>query len=166
MYAGLIALSLMAVLGLHLTAQLRMMRAAESRVSTANLSRKYQPMLRLLSENDLAIVAGSPELMKKLRAERRAIFRRYLDCLVKDYAQLLAGLRRVMVESSVDRPELARALAKNRFLFAVAICKIQYRLALHAAGIGTVDISGIVAAFDGMRRFVSTAEKTLVSAAA
>lgn len=160
------ALILMAVLVLHLTAQLRMMRAAESRAPRGNLNRKYQPMLRLLSEKDFAIVAGSPELMKRLRAERRAIFRGYLHCLIKDYAQLLAGLRRVMVESSVDRPELARALAKNRVLFAVAICKVEYRLALHAAGVGTVDISGIVTAFDGMRRFVSTAERTLLAQAA
>jgi hypothetical protein len=46
---------------------------------------------------------------------------------------------------------LARALAKNRLLFAIAICKVEFRLALHATGVGKVDISGLVGAVEALR---------------
>ena len=36
-------------------------------------------------------------------------------------------------------------------LFALAICKVEYRLALHTAGIGHVDISGLVEALEALR---------------
>jgi hypothetical protein len=91
-----------------------------------------------------------------LRSERRKLFRRYLACLTKDYGKLLAGIRMVMVQSGVDRPDLAKALAKNRALFAIAICRVEFRLALHSAGIGQVDISGVVGAFDALRDQVAS----------
>ena len=43
-------------------------------------------------------------------------------------------------------------LAKNRTMFALAICRIEFSLALHAAGVGTVDVSGLVEAFDHLRQ--------------
>ena len=49
-----------------------------------------------------------------------------------------------MLQSGVDRPDLARALAKNRVLFAIAMCKVEFHLALHTVGIGSVDISGLM----------------------
>jgi hypothetical protein len=133
----------------------RMLRAAESLPASKNIAGRYRPMVRLLSEEDIRFVAGNQLAVKALRAERRKLFRRYLACLTKDYARLLAGIRMVMVQSGVDRPDLARALAKNRVLFTLAICKVEYRLALHAAGIGTVDISGLVGAFDTLREQVA-----------
>jgi hypothetical protein len=112
---------------------------------------RYRPMLRLLSDDDLAFVSADSKLHRTLRARRRNLFRGYLRCLTRDYARLLAGIRQAMVHSGVDRPDLARALAKNRVLFAIAICKVEFRLALHATGVGSVDISGLVDALEALR---------------
>ena len=108
-------------------------------------------MERLLSEADDNLVGGNPALRRKFRVERRKLFRRYLACLTRDYGCLLNGIRLTMVESGTDRPDLLHALAKNRVYFALAICRIEYRLALHVVGLGTVDISGMVTAFETLR---------------
>jgi hypothetical protein len=115
------------------------------------LSGRYRPMLRLLSGDDLEFVSANRAARRALRAERRRLFRSYLGCLVKDYSRIVAGLRLAMVQSGVDRPDLTRALAKNRVLFALALCRIEVHLAMHAAGIGKVDVSGLVDALDSLR---------------
>ena len=108
-------------------------------------------MLRLLAEDDFRFVSTNPGLEKTLRAERRRLFRGYLRCLTRDYGSLLGGLRHAMVQSGFDRPDLARALVQYRFSFAMELCTAEIRLALHAAGIGKVDISGLVDALDALR---------------
>jgi hypothetical protein len=116
---------------------------------------RYRPMLRLLSDADLDFASANPVLRGKIRTRRRELFRGYLRCLTKDYAGLLSGLRHMMVESGVDRPDLAKALAKNRFMFALALCRIEIHLQLHVLGIGKVDVSGLVEALDALRGAVS-----------
>jgi hypothetical protein len=116
---------------------------------------RYRPMLRLLSEEDLGFVAANKALHRTLMSGRRKLFRSYLRCLTRDYGYLLAGVRSAMAGSSEDRPELARALAKNRALFAFAVYKVEVRLAMHTLGVGTVDISGLVEAFEGLRAQVN-----------
>jgi hypothetical protein len=156
------ALLLVAIVafGFRLYAQLNLLHAAASRPVPQNLAGRYRPMLRLLSDADLKFGArksGKDDAasLKALRAERRQILRSYLACLSKDYASLLAAVRNVMVQSGVDRPDLARALAKNRMLFALAMCKIEFRLAMHWAGAENVEISGLVGAFDALREQVA-----------
>ncbi len=116
---------------------------------------RYKPMLRLLSDSDLGFAAGNPKLRSKIRSQRRKCFRGYLRCLTKDYARLLSGIRGMMVESGVDRPDLAKALARNRAQFALALCRIELHLQLHTLGIGKVDVSGLVEALDSLRGAVS-----------
>jgi hypothetical protein len=116
---------------------------------------RYRPMLRLLSDEDLEFVAGSSALRRTLRSRRRELFRGYLRCLTRDYAYLLESVRVVMVRSGADRPDLAQALAKNRILFVMAICKVEMRLTLHAVGVGKVDISGLVNALEALRSQVN-----------
>ena len=116
---------------------------------------RYRPMLRLLSEGDLEFAKSTPALRRKVRARRRELFRGYLRCLTKDYARLLAGVRRMMVESGVDRPDLAKALARNRLTFALALCRIEINLQLHAIGVGKVDVSGLVEALGALRGAVN-----------
>lgn len=112
---------------------------------------RYRPMLRLLSDSDLDFAGSNAELRNRIRTQRREMFRGYLRCLTKDYAILLAGIRRIMVESNIDRPDLAKALAKNRTMFALALCRIELNLQLHALGIGRVDVSGLVDALGALR---------------
>lgn len=142
-------------LGLQFLLKMRSLGPAATKTVSLPAAERYRPMLRLLSDDDLAFVSTDSKLQKELRAKRRALFRGYLRCLTRDYAQVLAGVRQTMVQSGVDRPDLARALVKNRVLFAMAICKVEYRLALHAAGIGHVEIAGLVDALEVLRRQVS-----------
>jgi hypothetical protein len=116
---------------------------------------RYRPMLRLLADADLDFAASNPVVRGRIRAQRRKIFRGYLRCLAGEYAGLLAGLRRMMVESGADRPDLAKALAKNRVMFAMALCSVEIHLGLHALGVGKVDVSGLVEALDALRGAVN-----------
>lgn len=142
----------------------RIPRAGETNSVTAMSAARYRPMLRLLSDDDLNFVAANSNLRRTLRARRRELFRGYLRCLTRDYAQLLAGVRSAMVQSGLDRPDLARALAKNRTLFILAIYKVELRLALHAVGVGKVDISGLVDAVEALRSQVSVLAAAPVAA--
>jgi hypothetical protein len=135
--------------------KMRSLRSAETDSASSLSADRYRPMLRLLSDDDLAFVSADSKLRSALRTRRRELFRGYLRCLTRDYAHLLVGVRRAMVQSGADRPDLARALAKNRALFAIAMCKIELSLALHAAGVGRVDISGLVQALETLRGQVS-----------
>jgi hypothetical protein len=166
--AGILSLVAVGTFALQLLLRLRAMEIGAVSVHTngvtANVAGRYRPLLRLLGDEDFGFVAGNPKLLRALRTERRKLFRTYLSCLTKEYGRLLAGIRLVMVQSRVDRPDLARALAKNRVLFAVAICRIEYRLAMQSFGLGKVDISGVVEAFDRLRES-AVAMQALPSAA-
>ena len=152
-FAGLLILLSVSVVAVQFFARLRRLRVVSQATTPVSLHRPnfYQPMLRLLSEDDLSLVSGDKELSRKLRGERRQIFRGYLRCLTKDYGFLLNGIRIAMVNSGTERPDLARALAKNKALFALALYRIEIRLALHALGLKGVDVSALVGAMDSLR---------------
>jgi hypothetical protein len=150
-FASALFLIAFGAVGLQFVLKMRSLRARQLSNSVLLARGRYRPMLRLLSDSDLALLEADPHLKRSLKAKRRALFRGYLRCLTRDYAVLLAGVRDAMVQSGVDRPDLARALARNRVLFALAICKVEFRLALHATGAGTVDISGLVDAIEALR---------------
>jgi hypothetical protein len=140
---------------LQVALKMRSLGSADAPGSGLQGGDRYRPMLRLLSDTDLDFLPPGSPLRRTLRARRRELFRAYLRCLTRDYARLLAGVRYVMTQSRVDRPDLAHALLKNRVLFALAICKVEYRLALHAAGIGHVEIAGLVEALETLRSQVT-----------
>jgi hypothetical protein len=150
-------------MGLQFLLKMRSLRSAKVGESSLGPDR-YRPMLRLLSDDDLAFVAADSKLHRTLRARRRDLFRGYLRCLTGDYARLLAGVRQAMVHSGADRPDLARALARNRALFAIAICKVEFRLAIHATGFGSVDISGLVDALEALRGQVTVLSTSVQTA--
>jgi hypothetical protein len=155
LFACALFLIVIASIALQFVLKMRSLRSAEAGSRPSVALDRYRPMLRLLSNDDLAFVAANSKMQRDLRARRRNLFRGYLDCLTRDYAHLLARVRLAMVHSGVDRPDLARALARNRALFAIAICKVEFRLALHATGIGNVDISGLVEALETLRSQVN-----------
>ncbi len=138
-------------------------RLPAARLSSGALAvsaERYRPMLRLLSDEDIDFIAANSALHRTLKSSRRKLFRSYLRCLTRDYGCLLAGIRSAMASSGADRPDLARALAKNRMLFSLAVYRIEVRLALHSLGLGTVDISGLVGAFEGLRAQVAVLSAT------
>jgi hypothetical protein len=109
-----------------------------------SLAGRYRPMARLLHEQDWEYLASQPGFppsrIRSIRAERRGLFRQYLQCLIGDFGAICLILRGLMVQSNVARPDLAKAIFRYRVAFVLAIAKVELRLMAHAAGASSVDI--------------------------
>jgi len=57
----------------------------------------------------------------------------------------------VMMQSHVDRPDLASTLVRTQIRFAIGMVSVQARLILYELGIGSVDVHGLLTLFDDMR---------------
>jgi len=116
---------------------------------------KYRPMERLLQEQDFRFLAAqpgfTPRLGRRFRTERRRIFRGYLRNLKKDFGRVSLAFRILIVHSVEDRGDLAASLLRLRVMFALGMLAVQGRLLLHAAGLGTVNVSGLVASLETMQ---------------
>jgi hypothetical protein len=115
---------------------------------------RYRPMFRLLDESDCGFVAaGFPgnTSLRRFRAERRSLFRVYLRNLGADHSRIVGAIRDLLVESQLDRPDLAKALYRCQLMFALAMIAVEFKLQLHALGIGTVDVRSLVAAVEGLQ---------------
>jgi hypothetical protein len=116
---------------------------------------RYRPMERLLSEEDYRFLASQPgfdkKMLRRMRSERRKVFRGYLACLSRDFSLVGAALRLMMMYSVHDRPDLAGILYKQQALFAFGMLTVQWHLALHTCGLGSVEISGLVRAMESVR---------------
>ncbi len=132
----------------------------------ANRLQFYRPMERLLSDKDFAFIAAqpgvSPRLLKRMRAERRRIFRQYLASLSADFSRLTFQLREIMVASPCSREDLAASILKARILFAFAVLMVEGRLALHACGLYRVRVSaqGLTEGFAHMQREMEQLTRT------
>src|SRR3954471_8954261 len=105
---------------------------------------KYRPMQRLLDDSDARYLSAhdscTPQMLKRLRTERRRIFRSYLRSLISDFNRLHMAARMVLLYAEQDRPDLASALFRQRVTFTVAVVAIECRLVLHALGLTTVNV--------------------------
>lgn len=115
----------------------------------------YRPMERLLSEEDVEFLKSQPGYLpgmeKALRSGRRRIFRAYLRSLATDFNRLHLALRLALLESATDRPDLAAVLVRQKATFFLALAAVHLRLAMHALGLGSVDVRGLVSTVDRMR---------------
>ena len=116
---------------------------------------RYRPMERLLAEDDYEFLEHQPgykpRIKRKLRAERRAIYRDYLRSLTRDFERLYGAAQLLALTSAQDRPDLAAALLKQKWAFAFGMVMVHYRLLLHALGKGPVDIQVLVGPLDALR---------------
>jgi hypothetical protein len=105
---------------------------------------RYRSLERLLSDVDsdwLETVwrsSGGPQPSKareNLRANRRRVFRMLLATIRRDFARLERIGKAILLESSVDRPDLAGLLVKARIVFGFALLGAEARLLLHWAGV-------------------------------
>ncbi len=125
-------------------------------VSQERSADHYRPMFRLFDESNFEyfIPAGYPRrarLLRRFRAERRSLFRIYLCDLRADHARIVTAIRSLLIESQVDRPDLAITLYRCQFTFALAIVSIEFKLLLHVTGFGSVDARAMVAAMQGLQ---------------
>ena len=166
LFVAMMILSGAGLAALHFYSTLRRLDSVTRTAAPLPDAGRYKPMLRLLSSDDEKLLSSNPVLLRSFRKQRIAIFRTYLRSLTRDYGTLLAGIRTAMVLASADRPDLATALAKNQALFAMAVCRIEFRLCLYTLGLGTVDVSGLVHAMDSLREQVSVMTPAMSMSAA
>jgi hypothetical protein len=117
---------------------------------------RYRPMGRLLSEEDYQFVRSHAKadaaLWRKLRSERRRIFRVYLRSLQRDFDRVCSVLTAVVAHAPEDRSELNLMLTRQRLAFRLGVLRIHGVLFLHALGLpATVDARALVGCFDGLR---------------
>jgi hypothetical protein len=143
-----------AMAAVQFRARLRMLDAHTQASACDVDTDRYRPMMRLLSDEDTS--SGGDAASRAERRRKHDLFREYLRSLTEDYGRLLAGIRSIMTQSGMDRPDLAEALVRNRLLFAAAVWRIELRLGLYQLGIGGFDalkpdVLGLVNALDVLR---------------
>jgi hypothetical protein len=116
---------------------------------------RYRPMLRLLDEEDLNLLASHPGFDRKklgqIRAERCTIFRGYMRSLSTDFSRICTAIEVLLLQSQHDRPDLAALLLRQKANFTLAVIAVNFRLLLFRWGLGTVDVASLVGVFDSMR---------------
>src|SRR5579862_3180678 len=102
-----------------------------------DFSWRAYPFRRLLDPADFDFLRrrgiGEAQI-KKLRSERRKIFRLCLRSLAREFSQVHVALAAAIVQSREDRPELATFLAKQRIVFCRNLLLVEGSLVLHACG--------------------------------
>jgi len=115
----------------------------------------YQPMMRLLENDDIRLLRAQPgftrQMAAKLRRERCRVFRSYLRCLNSDFQQISLALKIVMVQSRYDRPDLAAALVRSRWAFVWCMVWVHCRLTLYRFGLASVEVAALLKVFDRAR---------------
>lgn len=115
----------------------------------------YAPMERLLDRRDVEFLVAqpgcSPDIVRRLMAQRRRIFADYLRLLTNDFNQLIRVGRFMVVYSAVDRQEFARRLWRQQVQFYLELCAVRVQLALVPLGWTSADAHPLVAALGALR---------------
>jgi hypothetical protein len=121
---------------------------------------RYKAMERLLEETDYQYLAAksgdNKKLQKRLRDRRVHIFSSYLNCLSQDFTRICNAIKKVMVDSQIDRPDLAGLLMKQHFIFTLTVLSIEIRLVLYNFGWGAPDGRSLVRSLDSMTGHLRT----------
>jgi len=118
---------------------------------------RYRVIERLLNESEYRFLRSHPawnsRMEKNLRKDRTKIFRGYLHELSGDFHQICKAVKLLMVTSRIDRPDLAKALIKQQFGFAMAMTVVEFRLILYRSGWTgvSVDVGDLVRSVDAVR---------------
>jgi hypothetical protein len=115
---------------------------------------RYEPMARLLSDEDLDFLKAQPgfrpEIGKKFRRDRRRIFRLYLQELARDFHRLHAHARAVVASLPAEHSTLVGVLLRGQIRFWYEIVALEMRLSLSQAGV-SVDARALVEAIGAMQ---------------
>ena len=115
----------------------------------------YAPMRRLFDEKDFEFLAAQPgyqpEIARQLRAERRQVLAGYLQLLTRDFNQLHAIAKLMLVYSPEDRPDFGKALLWQQVTFYYAVTAVRCRLALMPLGWTAPDVGTLIRPIESMR---------------
>ena len=135
------------VLFARLTSRDRLHLPPEEWEGLLSLSR-YKAMERLLDETDGQFIRShqkvSQQEVKKFRAQRVKLFRGYMHQLSEDFNRICKALKLLMVQSRIDRPDLAGLLLKQQFTFALAMMAVEVKLILYGFGWAGVDVKALM----------------------
>jgi len=122
---------------------------------------RYEPMNRLLAPEDLDFLKGragiSPEVLRRLKHERIRIFKLYLSELSGDFQYLHAQVRRLIADAPEEYADLVSVAMGQQVRFRLALAGVHFRLALHQAGIGQVDLSAVLEPVRALQQVVHQA---------
>ena len=110
---------------------------------------RYEPMARLLSEEDVKFLKArpgvGPALVRRFRLQRRKVFRTYLCELASDFHRLHEEARVMLTVAPEEYAELVPTLMRAQVRFWTALAGVEMRLALHPFGICQVDVHRLLA---------------------
>ncbi len=119
----------------------------------------YRPMERLLNEDDIAFLKEQPGyepgMEKRLRADRRRVFRMYLRDLGRDFNRLHLALRLMVLHAPEDSPELAKTLIRQKLYFVAGVLALHIKIEFYRFGIGSVDVRGLISTIEAMQQELS-----------
>jgi hypothetical protein len=117
---------------------------------------KYRPMERLLNERDYVFLAAQPgfepSIARRLRIERRKVFRAYLDTMSRDFNALHGAAVRMALTSATDRPELVSQLIRQKTAFQFGVEAARVRLVLAGLGLGSVRTAPLLESLGSLTR--------------
>jgi uncharacterized membrane protein len=129
---------------------------------------RYQPMAALLADEDLAFLQAQSgyraEMGTRWKRERRRLFRSYLHDLKSDFRRLHARAREMVAQSGTESAGLVEVLMKQQMIFLRATAALEFRLALHAMGIGKVDVTRFMQLIEAMRADLAQRTASLTAA--
>ena len=101
---------------------------------------RYQEMELLLDARLSHHQRGST---LEIRNEQAKLLRTYIDELSRDFHIICSALKAIIVNSPVDRPDLARVLATQRLLFGFTIFTVRLKLILYRLGWSSLGIDSM-----------------------
>ena len=139
LFAGVVGMTVPGVAILWLLRTFYSARACGEGSDGMDISwRDYRPFHRLLDPADFEFLrrrgVGAARI-EKLRSERRTIYRLCLRQVAHDFNRVHRMLSMILVQSHVDRPDLAAELARQRLTFYRGLLLAEFRLALHGWGV-------------------------------
>jgi hypothetical protein len=109
---------------------------------------RYRSMANLLANDDFSFLLRQPgfelKLYRKLRRERLAIFRQYLDRLVLDFRRLHLTARMLTAQNRQDSTEIAQKLFKLQLHFNLALIRTEFEYSLCRYGLATVHVQRLI----------------------
>src|ERR1700722_9742292 len=120
---------------------------------------RYQPMERLLGNEDLLFLEAQPgfrpEIGKEFLLERRRIFRLYLRELARDFPRLHARARAIVARLPADHSPLIGMLVRQQVRFWYEMAAIEMRLSFAWMGAGAIHARELVDAIATMHAEIS-----------
>jgi len=122
---------------------------------------RYEPMARLLSEEDVNFLKArpgvDPALVRRFRIQRRKVFRAYLCELASDFHRLHEEARVMLTVAPEEYADLVPTLMRAKVRFWTAMAGVEIRLTLHTFGVGQVDVRRLLAPLETLHSAIHRA---------